>query len=169
MTHQLVNQLRFARSEFVRGLEGVTDDDGLVRFEALNSISWTIGHLANQENFYWNYLAQDLRLAPDLRKQVGTGAPASTPPLDEMWAAWREITASADAYLDRVTDDDLSLFFPFGSRTWGEDVGILLQRNTFHYWYHLGEGMAIRQMLGHTDLPQFVGNLAALIGAADED
>jgi hypothetical protein len=29
--------------------------------------------------------------------------------------------------------------------------------------------MAIRQMLGHTDLPQFVGNMAALTGAADED
>ena len=29
----------------------------------------------------------------------------------------------------------------------------------YHYWYHLGEGLAIQQMLGHTDLPQFVGNM----------
>jgi hypothetical protein len=169
MANPFVTQLRFARSEFVRGLEGVTSAEGLVRFGEMNSLGWTIGHLANQENFYWNYLAQDLRIAPELRKLVGTGAPASTPPLDEMWAAWREITASADAYLDRVTGDDLTHFFPFGSRTWGENAGTLLQRNTFHYWYHLGEGMAVRQMLGHTDLPQFVGNMGALTPAPDED
>jgi hypothetical protein len=162
MTTPLVLQLRFARLEFVRGLEDVTPEEGLVRVEAMNSIGWTIGHLANQENFYWNYLAQDLRLAPDLRKLVGTGAPASTPPLDEMWAAWREITTAADDYLNGVADAELSRFFSFGPRTWGEDVRTLLQRNTFHYWYHLGEAMAIRQMIGHIDLPQFVGNTTAL-------
>lgn len=27
------------------------------------------------------------------------------------------------------------------------------------YWYHTGENEAIRQMLGHTDLPEFVGNI----------
>jgi hypothetical protein len=37
--------------------------------------------------------------------------------------------------------------------------GSLLLRVTYHYWYHLGENMAIRQMLGHTTLPQFVGDL----------
>ncbi len=29
----------------------------------------------------------------------------------------------------------------------------------YHYWYHLGEAHAIRQMLGHTGLPQFVGDM----------
>jgi hypothetical protein len=37
--------------------------------------------------------------------------------------------------------------------------GSLLLRITYHYWYHLGENMAIRQLLGHTDLPEFVGNI----------
>jgi hypothetical protein len=27
----------------------------------------------------------------------------------------------------------------------------------YHYWYHTGENAAIRQMLGHTNLPQYVG------------
>ena len=30
----------------------------------------------------------------------------------------------------------------------------------YHYWYHLGEAHATRQMLGHTDLPQFVGDMS---------
>ena len=29
----------------------------------------------------------------------------------------------------------------------------------YHYWYHIGENMAIRQMLGQTKLPDFVGDL----------
>ena len=37
--------------------------------------------------------------------------------------------------------------------------GNLLQRLIYHYWYHTGETMAMRQMLGHPRLPQFVGNI----------
>ena len=33
----------------------------------------------------------------------------------------------------------------------------MLQRVTYHYWYHIGENMATRQLLGHHRLPQFVG------------
>jgi hypothetical protein len=32
-------------------------------------------------------------------------------------------------------------------------------RNIYHYWFHTGEAHAVRQMLGHTDLPQFVGGM----------
>ncbi len=38
-------------------------------------------------------------------------------------------------------------------------MGTLLQRVIYHYWYHTGENVAIRQMFGHTDLPEFVGNI----------
>jgi len=30
---------------------------------------------------------------------------------------------------------------------------------TYHYWYHLGESQAIRRLLGHTELPVFVGDI----------
>jgi hypothetical protein len=29
----------------------------------------------------------------------------------------------------------------------------------YHYWDHLGEAMAVRQLLGHPDLPTFVGDI----------
>jgi len=38
-------------------------------------------------------------------------------------------------------------------------VGSRLQRTTYHYWFHTGEVLAIRQMLGHRDLPEFVGDI----------
>jgi hypothetical protein len=28
---------------------------------------------------------------------------------------------------------------------------------TYHYWFHIGEILAIRQILGHPKLPEYVG------------
>jgi len=32
----------------------------------------------------------------------------------------------------------------------------------YHYWFHIGEAHAVRQMLGHVNLPDFVGDLSAV-------
>jgi hypothetical protein len=158
MTHPLVTQLRFARSELVRGLEGLTPEEAIHRFEPMNCISWMIGHLANQEHFYWVLAGQGIRLAPELNDLVGNGKPASTPPLNEMWAVWKEVTVSADNYLESLTNEMLPTFITFNDKQLGENIGTMLQRNLYHYWFHIGEAMAVRQNLGHTNLPQFVGS-----------
>jgi len=41
----------------------------------------------------------------------------------------------------------------------GQTLGSALRRVTYHYWYHIGEIQAIRQMLGHANLPEYVGNI----------
>ena len=161
--HPLVTQLHFARSEFARCLEGVSAADACRRLEPMNCISWIIGHLANQEHRYWVMAAQERELAPGLNDLVGYGKPASTPPLDEMWAAWRTVTAAADEYLATLTPQILQTHLEWKGRTWPESVGTLLQRNLYHYWYHTGEASAIRQMLGHTQLPDFVGDMSAAV------
>lgn len=161
MPHPLVTQLRFARSELVRGLAGVTDEEARRRFESMNCISWIVGHLAYQENAYWVFIAQGEKLEPGLRKLVGYGQPASTPPLVDMWSAWRNITSTADNYLDTLTPEILVTHFEWKGQPMKESIGTLLQRVIYHYWYHLGEAMAIHQLLGHTDLPEFVGDLGA--------
>jgi uncharacterized damage-inducible protein DinB len=163
MAHRLVTQLRFARSEFVRCLEGVTAEEGVTRLEPMNCISWIVGHLAVQEQAYWVLFAQGKALYPDLYQLVGYGSPPSTPPLDEMWAAWREITAAADQYLDGLTEPTLGTFLEYRGEPRPESVGTLILRNMYHYWYHTGEAHAIRQMLGHQDLPQFVGDFGEAI------
>jgi len=157
--HLLVAQLRFARSEFVRCLEGVSAEDAQRRLMPMNCISWMVGHLANQEHRYWVVVAQGKNIAPDLNEMVGYGKPASTPPLAEMWAAWREITAAADHYLDTLTPEIMQTYLLLDGKPVDESVGTLLMRNLFHYWYHTGEASAVRQMLGHTNLPQFVGDI----------
>ena len=163
LPHPLVTQLRFARSEFVRCLEGVSAEDAMRHLESMNCISWIIGHLANQEHFLWVMVAQDRFLAPGLYQLVGTGQPASTPPLEEMWATWHTVTQAADEFLDTLTTEKLQTFMEWQGKPMQESTGTLLLRNIYHYWNHLGEAHAIRQMLGHVDLPQFVGEMAAAV------
>ncbi len=159
MPHLLVTQLRFARSEFQRGLQGVSDEDARKRLMPMNAISWMVGHLANQENRYWVRYAQGQALYPELNDLVGYGKPASTPPLDEMWAAWREITAAADRYLDTLTPEIMQTYLVWNGRRRDETVGTMLMRTVYHYWFHNGEASAVRQLLGHKDLPEFVGEI----------
>lgn len=157
--HPLVSQLRFARNEFTRGLDGVSEEDGIRRVGPMNSISWMIGHLANQEHRYWVSLAQQQMQFPDLNRRVGYGQPASTPPLAEMWSVWRTVTAAADHYLETLTPETLQTHLRRDGKLVDESVGTLLLRNIYHYWFHTGEAAAVRQMLGHTDLPDFVGDM----------
>ncbi len=159
MAHPLVAQLRFTRGEFVRCLQGLSLPDAYVRHGQMNCISWIIGHLAAQENQFFVYLAQDKVIQPGLRKLVGYGSRPSTPKLDDMWAAWHEITAHADAYLDTVTSDSLQGHFHWKGKPLQESIGTMLHRTIYHYWFHLGEAHAIRQMLGHRSLPEFVGRM----------
>ena len=66
--HPLVIQLRFARSELVRCLDGLSAEDGQKRLLPMNSISWMVGHLASQEHWYWVKFAQGEDVAPGLEE-----------------------------------------------------------------------------------------------------
>ena len=163
MPHPLVDQLRFARSEFVRCLDGVSEDDACRHLGPMNCISWIVGHLANQEQFLWVILGQDRIVSPGLNDRVGHGMPASTPPLAEMWDVWHGVTQAADPFLDTLTSQRLQEHYVWQGRTLPESIGTLLLRNTYHYWFHTGEAHAIRQQLGHPDLPQFVGDMSPAV------
>jgi hypothetical protein len=159
MSHPLVSQLRFTRSEFLRAIKGVSDEDAQKRFLPMNSLSWNVGHLAWQEQRYFLHFAQGQMLLPEINKTFAFGADASTPPLSEVLQAWKAITAAVDPWLDSLTSAKLeSAVFSKGKPT-ARIYGNLLQRLIYHYWYHIGENMAIRQMLGHPRLPQFVGDI----------
>lgn len=159
MAHPLVDQLRFTRSELLRSIDGVTDDEGARRFASMNSIGWMVGHLADQEQRYWLTLQGKEPVAPELNALVGHGKPASTPPLSEMRAAWRMVTSATDPFLDGLTEPELLALPPGMSSSFNESNGTLIRRVTYHYWFHIGESQAVRQLLGHTGLPQFVGDL----------
>jgi hypothetical protein len=159
MPHPLVLQLRFTRREFKRALEGINDADARRRFMPMNCISWAVGHLAWQEQRYFLFYGQGQLPLPRIQELFAYGAPASTPALDEMWAAWTTITQAADPWLDALTTEKLQQHVVRNGKPSSYIFGSLLQRVIYHYWYHTGEAMAIRQMLGQVDLPEFVGDI----------
>jgi hypothetical protein len=159
LTHPLVLQLRFTRSEFRRALAGLSEAEARQRFLPMNCIGWNVGHLAWQEQRYFLFYAQRQMPFPQINELFAYGAPASTPALGEMWAAWEAITKAADPWLDTLTSEKLQEHVVREGKVSRYIFGSLLQRTIYHYWYHTGENMAIRQMVGHHDLPEFVGHI----------
>src|SRR5438552_3254871 len=157
--HPLVDQLRFTRSEWLRGLDGVTEEDAARHFGPMNSIGWIVGHLSWQEQRYLLHRPQGIMLRQDIQDRLASGAPMSTPSLAEMLAAWRTITAAADPFLDKLTTDQLLVDLPLNGQVSGQTQGSAIRRLTYHYWFHIGEILAIRQILGQKDLPEYVGNI----------
>src|SRR5712691_8635072 len=102
-THPLVDQLRFTRSEWLRGLRGVTEEGAARHFGPMNSIGWIVGHLAWQEQRYLLHRPQGIMLREDIQRDFASGGPMSTPSLADMRMAWRKITKATDPFLDQLT------------------------------------------------------------------
>lgn len=161
MTHPLVDQFRFTRSELLRGLEGVIEEDGARHFGQMNCISWIVGHLAWHEQRTFLQRPQNIILFPQLNEVFAFGAPMSTPSLKEMLEMWHTVVKATDSYLDSLTTDILLTDLLLDGKTVGQKRGDAMRRITYHYWFHLGEILSIRQMVGGKGLPEYVGDLEA--------
>ena len=162
MTHPLVEQLRFTRLEWLRGIRGVSSSDAARHFGPMNCISWNVGHLAWHEQRTSLTRPQAVVLFPQLNRLFAVGAPMSTPSLAQMLRLWRAVTRAADPFLESLSTTTLRRDLPLNGKPTGQSMGSALRRITYHYWYHIGETQAIRQLLGHRRLPVYVGNLEKL-------
>ena len=159
MIHPLVDQFRFTRSEWLRGLEGLTEEEAACHFGSMNCISWTVGHLSWHEQRTFLQRPQNIILFPQLNELFAYGAPMNTPSLKEMLEIWHTVTEAANPYLDTLTTEILLTDLLLNGEPVGQSRGSALRRITYHYWYHIGEIQAIRQMLGQTNLPEYVGDI----------
>ncbi len=156
--HLLVELQHLTRKEFLRGLEGVSDEDARRRLEPMNCISWIIGHMAYQEHVYFVAWPKGRDRDPQYAA-FAWGGPASQPSLEQVMTLWRSACEAADECLHAADEESLRQLVmppnpdPTVDR---EDLGTRVVRNIFHYWCHIGEISAIRQMLGHERPPQFV-------------
>ena len=99
--HPLVLQLRFSRSEFLRGVKGVSDQDGAVRLGPMNCLAWNVGHLAWQEQR--NFLTRAQGLEPGGVPVQVVGAeelPVTMPSINDVLAAASDLRRGA-AYTQR--------------------------------------------------------------------
>ncbi len=130
-----------------------------MRLEPMNSISWMVGHMAWHERQVWFRRARGLKVEPIL-DAFATGQPASVPSLAATQAAWDRIVAGAEGFLDGLTTDDLEARPFHDPRPDPPIIGSQVQYVTYHYWSHIGEVSAVRQVLGHTGLAQYVGDFS---------
>lgn len=165
MMLNIVNQLRFARSEFRKGFKGVSEEEGFQRMKPVNSIGWIVGHLAWHEQFYWLTRPQDIVIFPELVEQVGFNKPASTPSLTRMITVWEEVIQASDQFLDKLSKKDLTKNMIVKGRKLSFNIGTMISRVIYHYWYHNGEIQALRQLMKHTSLPDFVSDDIETIGS----
>jgi DinB superfamily len=162
MAHPLVDQLRFTRAEWLRALNGVPESDAVIRLEPMNSIGWIVSHLAWHEQRSFLTQLQGVTPVPAANEHGANGQPASTPPLADALAVWHAVTAAADPVLDLLDAGALGGWQPNTLKPQTRLVGSTVQRVIYHYWFHIGEITAIRQILGHAAVPEFVGNLDSL-------
>jgi hypothetical protein len=125
----------------------------------MNCISWTVGHLAWHEQRSWLTRPQNILLFPELNELFAYGAPMNTPSLRKMLEIWHKVTKAGDPFLDGLTTETLQDDLLLNGESVGQMIGSALRRVTYHYWYHIGEIQAIRQMLEHKDLPEYVGDI----------
>ena len=137
----------------------MTEADASMHCGQMNSISWIVGHLTWQEQRYLLHRSQGIMLLPEIQKRFAFGAPMSTPSLAEVLKAWSTVTAATEAFLDSLTTGDLLRDLPLNGRQTGQSQGSAIRRLTYHYWFHIGEIQAIRQILGHKRLPVYVGDI----------
>ena len=81
----------------------------------------------------------------------------STPSFTEMTETWQTMTKAAESYLDSLTTEILLTDLLLDGKAVGQTRGDAMRRITYHYWFHLGEVLSIRQMIGGTGLPEYVG------------
>ena len=155
--HPLVSQYNFACEEFERSLAGLTDEDISKRLPPSNNISWIIAHVTNHAQYLWVQCAQGKIVEPQLSELVKS--PNTAKPFAELMGFWRNVQTASNHFLETVTEENLDDYSTGEGRQFSETIGTSLLRITAHIWYHNGEIQVLRQQLGHTDLPQFVGNL----------
>jgi hypothetical protein len=159
MAHPLVDQLRFTRREWLRALDGIPEADGAQRLMPMNSIGWIVSHLAWHEQLSFLTRLQGITPIPAANEHGVSGDPASTPALSLALETWRAVTTATDPMLDALDTAALEAWLPRTRVPQTRTVGSTVQRVTYHYWFHVGEIIAIRQLLGHADVPEFVGDI----------
>jgi hypothetical protein len=160
----IVNQLRFSRSEFERGFAGVSEEDSRRRFMPINSIAWIVGHMAWHEQHYWLKRAQGIIPFPQLDEITANGKPPTDVTLKDMVELWAGVLKETEVYLTGLSKDDLLKKLVVNGKQLHANIGTMMTRVIYHYWYHIGEMQAIRQLLGHKDLPSYVGNGIETVG-----
>jgi uncharacterized damage-inducible protein DinB len=149
------------RREFVRVLEGLSDNDCEKRVAGLNSIAWMTAHLMNQEHSYWlkprGLALSEVEAFNTETANTKTTDTETKPSFQKAYTLWEHVTTASCDWLGSLSDADLRSHLSGRKSFEIENIGSLLTRVIGHYYLHIGQITAIRKVLGY-EVPAFVGS-----------
>ncbi len=143
-----------ALDELARVADAMPGESRDAPVPGLNAAGWTLAHVADQQDQYWNVSGQGLDPDAWLAEQRATyGAPASRPPFAEARAALSRVDKRCRGYLESVRRPDFDQVLRRSrARPVDQTLGDLLARSVAHIFAHAGELATIASMHGAPDL-----------------
>ena len=154
MRSKLVGFLLQSWADLDLSVAGLSPEEMESRIDGGSSFGWTVGHVTNMVDSFFNGRFQKLPPHPVIGQQhFRNGGDGSSEPWPVIEAAVREVRETARAYLESKGDADLDLVVPYdGSlailRQHGLSVRYAILRASAHHYLHLGEIAAKRDRWG---------------------
>jgi hypothetical protein len=155
VAEQLVELLYQSWADMDHAIDGIGVADAEARYHGLSSVGWTMGHLGQQVDSWFNVrFAGNTPHALLSQPTFRTGASGDAPPWEDVIAAVRDVRQSARRFLDSLGPDDLGRVVPYTGaveylRPTGLKLSYALMRTATHHFEHAGEVLTIRSLLGH--------------------
>ncbi len=155
MAQQLVELLYQSWADLDHAIDGLNPDDAEARHHGLSRIAWTVGHLGQQVDSWFNVrFAGEAPHALLGQSLFHTGADGTAPPWDDVLVAVGEVRQTARTYLDGVGAEGIERVVPYTGgieyiRPKGLKLSYALMRTAAHHFEHTGEMLTIRSLLGH--------------------
>ena len=155
MAEPLVELLYQSWADLDHAVEGLSAADAEAPHHGLSRIAWTVGHVGQQVDSWFNVRFAGEAPHPLLSQpQFRTGASGEAPPWNEVLQAIGDVRGRARGYLDRMGADDLERVVPYTGgieylRPTGLKLSYALFRTATHHFEHTGEVLTIRSLLRH--------------------
>lgn len=155
----LTKQYAMNGRTIAKNVEGMSEDQALVRAPGGSCALWVLGHILASRNGVHALLKlppalPDATAAPFKRGAPADGLAGTGTSLSDLQAAWRSSQAALEEALPRLTAGDLerrlTMPAPLGEGAVAEHLGFL----SFHESYHAGQLGILRRLAG---LPGAIG------------
>lgn len=146
----VTKQFAFAHSVALMNLDGVTDEQSLVRPDGGgNSINWTLGHIVTARQRLLTVLGKEPLLAEESAKAYarGSAGEGGNETLASLTAAYQKSQELLSAALPALSADDLAKPAPFSPLNANDNVGTLIAKLAVHEGYHVGQLGLLRRIV----------------------
>ena len=153
MATALVHLIYQSWLDLDQATEELSSSDTESRHLELSRIAWTVGHVTQQVDSWFNVRFQGIERHPVIGSETfHTGASGDSPPWSEVSQAIDEVRQRARVFLEQVSDADMTRIVPYDGgidylRETGLRLDYALMRTSAHHFLHTGEILTIRSLL----------------------